>query len=77
MLILFLIIEILVTLLAFVNGAICASNPSLAIRLQQKFYEKINWRIEPINLTKELKNTRIMGFISLILSIVLLIYIAK
>ncbi|MFH1622412.1 MAG: hypothetical protein ABIA97_04745 [Candidatus Omnitrophota bacterium] len=73
----FLLIEISVTLLAFVNGVICLSRPSLAIKIQQKFYEKINWKIEPINLSKELRNTRIMGFISLILSIALLISITK
>lgn len=73
----FLIIEILVTLMAFINGVICASNPGRAIKIQQKFYEKINWRLEPINLDKELRNTRIMGIISLVLATALAFCIAK
>jgi hypothetical protein len=71
----FLILEILVAVMAFVNGVVCFLNPKQAIRIQQKFYEKINWRLEPIDLNKELRNTRIMGMISLALSITLLIYI--
>lgn len=74
---LFLYIKILIALLAFVNGVICSSNPSLAIQIQQKFYEKINWKIEPINLAKELRNTRIMGVISLILSLALVVLIIR
>ena len=35
--------------------------PSLTIDIQKKFYEKINWRIEPISLAKEIRNTRLMG----------------
>jgi len=35
--------------------------PSLVIELQKKFYEKINWRIEPVSMPKEIRNTRIMG----------------
>ncbi|MDD5005611.1 MAG: hypothetical protein PHS93_03800 [Candidatus Omnitrophica bacterium] len=68
------LIENATAVLAFLNGAICLLNPGLAIRIQQKFYEKINWKIEPINLIKELRNTRIMGLISLILSIILIIH---
>ena len=54
--------------LAVLNGVVCLFNPILAIKIQQKFYERINWKIEPINLKKELRNTRIMGLISLILA---------
>jgi hypothetical protein len=70
-------IEMLVALMAFINGAVCLINPQLAIKFQQKFYARINWRIEPIDLVKELRNTRIMGAISLILSIILVLYIAQ
>ncbi|MBL7196897.1 MAG: hypothetical protein ISS47_02220 [Candidatus Omnitrophica bacterium] len=77
MLVFFVSIEILVALLAFLNGLICLFNPNLAIKIQQKFYKRINWRIEPINLAKELRNTRIMGLISLILAITLTVYILK
>jgi len=36
-------------------------NPAAAIELQRKFYEKINWRIEPISMPKEIRNTKLMG----------------
>ena len=73
----FTLIKTLTAILALLNGLICSLNPRLAIKIQQKFYERINWKIEPINLAKELRNTRIMGLISLALAIALIIYIWK
>lgn len=73
----FLYVKILIALLAFLNGAICLAIPSLAIQIQQRFYEKLNWKIEPIDLAKEINNTRIMGVISLMLSIAILVSIIK
>jgi hypothetical protein len=35
--------------------------PAAVIKFQIKFYEKINWRIEPISMPKELRNTKFMG----------------
>jgi len=67
----FLYIQIITILLASLNGIICFTRPLLAIKIQQRFYEKINWKIEPINFAKEIRNTRIMGLISLILAILL------
>lgn len=71
------LMEVVTAILALLNGAICFINPALAIKIQQKFYEKINWKIEPVNLSKELKNTRIMGLISLMLAVLILIQIFK
>ena len=42
-------------------GIMLLIRPVLVIELQQKFYEKINWRMEPISMQKEIRNTRIMG----------------
>lgn len=44
-----------------------------ALELQKKFYEKINWKIEPISLKKELRNTKIMGYILILIGILALI----
>ena len=77
MLILFTAIKTLTAILAFLNGLICFLNPKLAIKIQQRFYENINWKIEPIDIGKELRNTRVMGLISLVLAIALTIYILK
>jgi hypothetical protein len=49
-------------------GVFLMINPSLAIEIQRRFYARLNWRIEPISLKKELRNTRIMGFLLIILS---------
>jgi len=42
-------------------GIFIARRPFSAIEIQKKFYAKINWRIEPISLKKEIRNTRLMG----------------
>jgi phosphotransferase system glucose/maltose/N-acetylglucosamine-specific IIC component len=42
-------------------GIMLFVRPVLVIELQQRFYEKINWRMEPISMQKEIRNTRIMG----------------
>jgi len=64
-------IEILIAIFALANGIVCLRNPQAAIHIQQRFYAKINWKLEPIDLAKELRNTRIMGAISILLSIFL------
>jgi hypothetical protein len=46
--------------------------PELAIEIQKRFYAKINWRIEPVSMPKEIRNTRIMGwFLAALLSLAL------
>ena len=44
-----------------VIGVFLCLKPALAIKIQIKFYEKINWRMEPVSMEKEIRNTRIMG----------------
>ena len=36
-------------------------SPCQAFEIQKKFYALINWRIEPISLEKEIRNTKCMG----------------
>ncbi|HSV43958.1 MAG TPA: hypothetical protein VLJ10_05325 [Candidatus Bathyarchaeia archaeon] len=45
----------------FAMGWFIFRYPNLTIRLQQKFYALINWRMEPIDMDKEIRNTRAMG----------------
>lgn len=67
---------ILFSLLGLGIGFFLVKKPNLAIEIQKKFYAQINWRMEPISLQKELRNTRIMGFILIILLLgVLFIYL--
>lgn len=62
--------------------AICSSSiglflflrPALAIKIQKRFYEKINWRIEPISMPKEIRNTKIMGLFLFFISFMIGVY---
>ncbi|MEW6170450.1 MAG: hypothetical protein AB1472_02680 [Candidatus Omnitrophota bacterium] len=58
-------------------GVFLITSPKSAIKIQQKFYAKINWKIEPISLSKEIRNTRIMGFILIILLFAILFILCK
>ena len=49
-------------------------NPSRAIEMQRRFYEKINWRIEPLSIQKEIRNTKIMGLFLIIFILLAIIY---
>jgi hypothetical protein len=61
------IINILLGLFLFLK-------PASAFRIQKKFYEKINWRIEPISIDRETRNTKIMGFSLIVLTLLLVVY---
>jgi len=65
-------ISILIYLAGIAVGLAMFFNPAAAIEFQRKFYEKINWRIEPVSMPKEIRNTKLMG-LSLILAVFLAI----
>ena len=52
---------VLASLVSSVLGLFLFFKPQAAIELQRKFYAVINWRIEPISMEKEIRNTRLMG----------------
>ena len=54
-------ITLLVSVVGITIGLFVFFKPELTIEIQRKFYEKINWRIEPISMQKEIRNTKIMG----------------
>ena len=66
-----------VTLLVFAVGITIGLfvffKPELTIEIQRKFYERINWRIEPITMQKEIRNTRIMGVFLIAVAIAMII----
>lgn len=43
--------------------------PARAIEVQRRFYLMINWRIEPISMRKEIRNTKLMGVFLIILAL--------
>ena len=51
----------LVTVGIGVIGSLVAWKPKKAIEMQIAFYRPLNWKIEPISIEKEIRNTRIMG----------------
>ena len=46
---------------AFLLGLFIYLRPLKVFDIQKNFYAMINWRIEPISMEKEIRNTRIMG----------------
>lgn len=52
---------IIISVISILIGLFLFFKPSLAIEIQRRFYEKINWRIEPVSMKKEIINTKIMG----------------
>lgn len=64
-----------VAVIAIAFGALVAWQPKKVIDLQIAFYRLINWRMEPISMAKEIRNTRIMGLSVLFLGIFAFIYV--
>jgi hypothetical protein len=60
-----LLLGIPVFLGSIILGLFLIVRPLHTIELQKQFYLRINWRMEPVNLSLEIRNTRIMGFIVL------------
>lgn len=68
-------IQLAVVITAAILGIFLISQPKRAIDIQIAFYRLINWKIEPISMEKEIKNTRIMGVLTAACAIISLIYI--
>jgi hypothetical protein len=65
---------IIISFGAIAIGLFLFLDPSLAIAIQKKFYENINWRIESISMHKEIRNTKIMGLSLVIIAVITLAY---
>ncbi len=59
-----------ISIISTIIGLFIFFKPSLAIEMQKKFYAKINWRIEPVSMPKEIRNTKIMGLTLIIIALV-------
>lgn len=70
-------ILILFSFSAIVIGFVLFLNPAFAIEMQRRFYEKINWRIEPISMQKEIRNTKIMGLFLITVGLLTLVSITS
>lgn len=67
-------ILILFSIIGLGIGIFIVIKPALAIEAQRRFYEKINWKIEPISMQKEIRNTQIMGWILIVFSVITLVF---
>ena len=69
------LIAALFSLLSLCIGIVLLAEPKHAIEIQRRFYEKINWKIEPLSMQKEIRNTRIMGLFLITVSLLTSVYI--
>ena len=68
----FSLILILFSTINVLIGFFLFLNPASTIEIQKKFYEKINWRIEPISMQKEIRNTKIMGLFLIAITLLII-----
>lgn len=61
-------------LIGFSVGSFLFFKPERSIDIQRRFYELINWKIEPVSIRKEIRNTRIMGAILVIIVVLISFY---
>ncbi len=71
--IVFYALEAGVALLGLLSGIVCLHKPKLAVQFQKDFYSRINWRLEPISIAKEYRNTRWMGGLLIGISLLLVV----
>ena len=62
-----LILSIICVVLVY--GVFLILRPRLAINLQIDFYKRINWKMEPISMEKEIRNTRAIGLLLIVLTL--------
>lgn len=68
-------ILMLFSFIAIIIGFALFLNPAFAIEMQRRFYEKINWHIEPISMPKEIRNTKIMGLFLIVVALLTVVSI--
>jgi hypothetical protein len=55
-----------ISLIGLMIGALLILNPLMSIEIQRIIYAKMNWKIEPISLPKEVRNLRLLGLFMVI-----------
>lgn len=68
-------IQLTIVIMAILLGIWLLWQPKRTIKMQVAFYRLINWKVEPISMAKEIRNTRIMGVAILIFAIISLLYV--
>ena len=60
--------------ITFLVGLLLLTKPSWAIEFQRRFYLALNWKVEPVSMSKEIRNTRVMGASLIVLVAVTVVY---
>ncbi len=68
-------LQLVFVIMAMALGVWYLRQPQRVIETQKAVYRLFNWNLEPISMTKEIRNTRIMGAAVIILGIITMIYI--
>ena len=68
-------ISIMLIIVGIIVGVLMFFYPVSVMRMQVKFYEMINWRIEPISLQKEFKRTKYSGLYLVVLCLFAILYV--
>ena len=68
------VLFILIAAASLAFGFFLTNAPLKAFEIQRRFYELINWRIEPISVKKEIRNTRWMGIFTIVFVIAVCVY---
>jgi len=74
---LFIVLETVIFLASIALGLLLILRPAQVIELQKRFYFKINWRMKPVNMALEIRNTRMMGFMVMGVVTVFVVYAFK
>jgi hypothetical protein len=68
------LIFICVALFALITGSFVYSSPERIIDIQKKFYALINWRMEPISMPREIRNTKLLGLFLILFTLISCLY---
>lgn len=63
---------ILISVSGIALGILSAFSPVRSIKLYQWIMRCFNWRVDPLDWRKELRNTRVLGALMTLLSVVIL-----
>lgn len=63
---------VIVAIVSFIFGIVALLRPNSVIKFQQRFCERINWRVEPISWEIEIKSTKRFGRILILVSVSIL-----
>lgn len=70
-------IQIALALFAVSLGAFLFFFPRKGIEFQIAFYRRINWIMQPVSMEKEIRNTKGMGGLTLMLGIIGFVYLLR